>query len=64
MVYSQEKEVERLERHLNVIDDLYYEVFRLLQDKLEKTVNRYSDAVPTVRDAHCAGRKRRLIWEV
>ena len=47
MVYSQEKEIERLERHWDAIDDLYYEVFRLLQDELEKTVDRYPDAVPT-----------------
>lgn len=47
MVYSQEKEIERLERHWDAIDDIYYEVFRLLQDELEKTVDRYPNAVPT-----------------
>lgn len=37
MVYSQEKEIEYLSKASQDIDDLYYEVFRLLQVELEKT---------------------------
>ena len=47
MIRSSEQEIERLESCQEVIDDLYYEVFRLLQDELEKTIDRYPNAVPT-----------------
>lgn len=47
MVQDNLKDIESLKEKQQDIDDLYYEVFRLLQDELEKTVDRYPDAVPT-----------------
>ena len=47
MVSDNAKDIEHLSERKQKIDDLYYEVFRLLQDELEKAVDRYPDAVPT-----------------
>lgn len=47
MIRDNEKEIEYLANISQNIDDLYYEVFRLLQDELEKTVDKYPNAVPT-----------------
>ena len=47
MVRDNKREIEYLSKTSQDIDDLYYEVFRLLQDELEKTVDRYPEAVPT-----------------
>ena len=47
MISENEKDIERLVSHQDAIDDLYYEVFRLLQDELQNVVDKYPDAVPT-----------------
>ena len=47
MVSNNAKDIENLKSHAEAIDDCYYKVFRLLQDELEKAVDRYPDAVPT-----------------
>lgn len=47
MVSDNAKDIEHLSERQQKIDDLYYEVFRLLQEELEKAVDRYPDAVPT-----------------
>ena len=47
MVEDNLKDMESLKGDQQDIDDLYYETFRLLQDELEKTVDRYPYAAPT-----------------
>ena len=47
MMYDNERDIENLRENQQNIDDLYYEVFRLLQSELEKTVDRYPNGVPT-----------------
>ena len=49
MVSDNMKDIEYVAERVEKIDDLYYEVFRLLQKELEDAVDEHPDAVPTER---------------
>lgn len=49
MLRENEMEIDQLTQTHEDIDDLYYEVFRLLQDELQNAVDKHPSMVPTER---------------
>lgn len=49
MLWENEKEIDQLTQIHENIDDLYYEVFRLIQDELQEAVDKHPLSVPTER---------------
>ena len=49
MLRENETEIDQLTSAHEDIDDLYYEVFRLLQDELQEAVDKHPLSVPTER---------------
>lgn len=49
MLWENEKEIDHLTQTHENIDDLYYEVFRLLQDELQEVVDKHPLMIPTER---------------
>lgn len=47
MLGENEKEICDVIERQQDIDDLYYEVFRLIQDELQEAVDKYPSMVPT-----------------
>lgn len=47
MLRENEKEIDQLTQIYENIDDLYYKAFRLIQDELQKAVDKYPSMVPT-----------------